>query len=89
MIPTLLVLGLVLGRWWRLVLPVAAVGWPTLLVATGVMRVEPGLLAAAALATLNTGVGVLAFHLLRWVVRWFRRSWSRGGRRESLDERKP
>jgi hypothetical protein len=53
MIPTLIVLGLVLGRWWRLLLVTAALGWPLLLVADGVMHMEFGLLAAAALAVVN------------------------------------
>jgi hypothetical protein len=46
MIPTLLLFGLIFGRWWRLSLIAAAIGWPLLLVATGVMRLSPGLLGA-------------------------------------------
>jgi hypothetical protein len=41
MIPVLLFLGAVLGRWWRATLIIAAVGWPALLVATDVMHLEP------------------------------------------------
>ena len=59
MIPTLILFGLVFGRWWWLSLAIAAVAWPIVLVATGVLGVEPGLLAAAALVVANTGVGVL------------------------------
>lgn len=59
MIPTLILLGLVFGRWWRLSLVVAAVGWPVLLVATDAMDVEAGLVGAAGLAVINAGVGVL------------------------------
>lgn len=59
MIPTLILFGLVFGRWWRLSLVAAAVGWPALLVATDVMDVEVGLLGAAGLAVINAGVGVL------------------------------
>jgi hypothetical protein len=58
-IPTLILFGLVFGRWWRLSLAAAAVGWPVLLVATDVMDVEVGLLGAAGLAVINAGVGVL------------------------------
>lgn len=59
MIPTLILFGLVFGRWWRLSLVTAAVGWPVLLVVTDVMDVEVGLLGAAGLAVINAGVGVL------------------------------
>lgn len=59
MIPTMIVFGLVLGRWWRLALVAAAVGWPVLLVADGVTDVEVELLGAAGLAVANTAVGVL------------------------------
>jgi hypothetical protein len=58
-IPVLIVFGLVFGRWWRLSLTAAALGWPVVLVATGVMDVELGLLGASGLAVANTGVGVL------------------------------
>jgi hypothetical protein len=58
-IPTLILFGLLFGRWWRASSLAAAVGWPVLLVATDVMDVEPGLLGAAGLAVVNTGVGVL------------------------------
>jgi hypothetical protein len=58
MIPSLILLGLLLGRWWWLPLTIAAVGWPVLLVATETMDVTPGLVAASGLALLNAGVGV-------------------------------
>lgn len=59
MIPVLILFGLVLGRWWRSSLVAAALGWPILLVATGVTDVGAGLLGAAVLAVANTGAGVL------------------------------
>jgi hypothetical protein len=59
-IPTMILVGVVLGRWWKVALVVAALGWPLLLVVTGLMGVEPGLLVASALAVVNAGVGVLA-----------------------------
>jgi hypothetical protein len=59
MIPTMILLGLVLGRWWRLALGTAAISWPLLLLATGVVGVEAVLVAAVALAVANAGVGVL------------------------------
>jgi len=61
MIPTLILFGLVFGRWWRLSLVTAAVGWPVLLVVDDTMDVEVGLLGAAGLAVINAGIGVL-FH---------------------------
>ncbi len=60
MIPTMILVGLILGRWWWGALASAAIGWPLVLVATDVMRLEPGLVAAAGLAVANAGVGVLA-----------------------------
>lgn len=59
MIPTMIIFGLVLGRWWRLALVAAAVGWPALLVADGVTDVDVELFGAAGLAVANTAVGVL------------------------------
>jgi hypothetical protein len=58
-IPTLILFGLVFGRWWRLSLATAAVGWPVLLVVDDTMDVEVGLLGAAGLAVINAGIGVL------------------------------
>ncbi|MET8909985.1 hypothetical protein [Micromonospora sp. NPDC004551] len=58
MIPSLILLGLLLGRWWWLPLPLAAVGWPVLLVAIGTMDITPDLVAAAGLAVVNASVGV-------------------------------
>ena len=58
-IPTLILIGAVFGRWWRVTLAVSVVGWPMLLVATGAMSVGPELAGAAGLAVLNTGAGVL------------------------------
>jgi hypothetical protein len=61
MIPTMILLGLILGRWWWPALGTAAAGWPLLLLATDVIDFdEPAILAgAAALAVANAGVGVL------------------------------
>lgn len=71
MIPVLL-LGAVLGRWWRTALVVAAVGWPAVLVTTAVMDVEPALLGASALAVANIGVGLLIHHVVAWTWRSLR-----------------
>lgn len=76
MIPTLILFG-VFGRWWRVTLVVSALGWPILLVATGVMSVEPGLVGASGLAVLNTGVGVLIHQGILWTGRRLRGPWPR------------
>jgi hypothetical protein len=68
-IPTLILVGLVFGRWWRFVVPLAALGWPVLLIATGVDNGLDFLLVAAALAVANVLVGVLVFRLLWLFVR--------------------
>ena len=62
MIPTMILLGLVLGRWWLPALGTAAVLWPALLVATNVINLDEAdvLAGAAGLAVANAGVGVLA-----------------------------
>lgn len=69
MIPVLLFLGAVLGRWWRATLIVAAVGWPAMLLVTDVMHLELDLLGAAALAVGNVGVGLLLHHAIAWAWR--------------------
>jgi hypothetical protein len=72
-IPTLIVFGLVFGRWWRSCLIVAAIGWPVVLVLGDVMGFEWTLLGAAALAAVNTLVGVLAHQGILRVVRHLHR----------------
>jgi hypothetical protein len=57
-IPTMIVFGLLLGRWWRIALIAAAVLWPALLVADGVIGLSASLLGAAVLAVANAAVGV-------------------------------
>ncbi len=72
MIPTLILFGLLCGRWWRFTLVAAAIGWPALLVVTDVMDVGPGLVGAAALAVANTAVGILVHQAALWSVRRLR-----------------
>jgi hypothetical protein len=71
-IPTLLLVGLLLGRWWRFVIPAAALGWAVLLVATGVDSGLSFAVAATALGAINTVVGVLAYQALAFAVRSLR-----------------
>ncbi|BAL87993.1 hypothetical protein AMIS_27730 [Actinoplanes missouriensis 431] len=73
MIPTLILFGLVFGRWWGWSLVAAAVGWPVLLAATGVMPVGAALLGASALAVTNTAVGVCVHQVTARIIRRLRR----------------
>lgn len=52
MIPTTLLAGLVLGRWWWVIMPISA-AWALLLVSDGSVSVG-----AVALGALNAAVGV-------------------------------
>lgn len=58
MIPTMVLVGLLLGRWWRTAITVGTLGWPFLLLASGTIVSGGEFLAAAALGFLNTLVGV-------------------------------
>ena len=70
MIPAMIVLGLVFGRWWKLTLLVGAIFWPLVLMWDGVYQdiLDPGIqtsggpvgftAGAAFLGFLNTGIGV-------------------------------
>lgn len=74
MIPTMILFGLLLGRWWKSALLAAAVVWPLLLVFSGVLAGAPGspvlvLASAAGLAVLNCGVGVALHQAILWLVR--------------------
>ena len=73
MIPTMILLGLVLGRWRLVAIVIAALGWPMLLVVTDVVAFDAGLLEAAALAAANAAVGVLVHQGGLHLYRRFRR----------------
>ena len=65
MIPTLLLIGLAFGRWWRVAIPAATVGWALLLAGTGVVSDLSHLAGAALFGFINVSVGVLMFQGLR------------------------
>ena len=69
MIPILLLLGFVFGRWWRFVIPVAALGWAALLVVTGIDSGPRFVTAAAALGAVNATAGVLAYQVFMLALR--------------------
>ena len=73
MIPTLILFGLLFGRWWRLALVIGAVGWPVLLLATGTAAADAELFGVAGLAFANTGVGVAVHQGVLWGARRCRR----------------
>lgn len=59
MIPILLLFGLIFGRQWKVAIPLAAVGWPVVLVLTDSHNASIGLIWVGLLAAANTGVGAL------------------------------
>ena len=69
MIPTMILFGLVLGRWWKSAILAGAVVWPLLLVVTGVETTALGLLAAAFLGGVNTAVGAAGHQAVLALVR--------------------
>ena len=73
-IPTLLLVGLVLGRWWRVVIPAAAIGWAVLLVVTGVDSGLSFAVAAALLGAINVAVGVAVLQAARLAFRNLQRN---------------
>lgn len=77
MIPTMILFGLVTGRWWRLALVAAAIVWPGLLLFDGVMGVSVDLLAAALLGMVNAAVGVAVHQAVLRLVRRFREGTAR------------
>ena len=74
MIPTLILFGLVFGRWWRSALIAAAIGWPILLLATGTVAAGADLIGAAGLAIANAGAGVAVHQGALWSLRRYRQA---------------
>ena len=58
-IPTLLLFGVLFGRWWRIAIPIATLGWPILLITSGVDSGVLFAIGASLLAAANATVGVL------------------------------
>lgn len=66
MIPTLLVFGLLFGRWWKTALLVGTIGWVILLWASQGQEIAAHeLFLGAPFAFVNTAVGVAAHQALR------------------------
>jgi hypothetical protein len=74
-IVTLIVFGLIFGRWWKTALVVGSVSWVVLLLVGGVIEARLAVIAVATLlAFLNTGLGVGVHQAVLYAVRRFRRS---------------
>jgi len=72
----MILFGLVLGRWWRTTLVLAALLWPVLVrgaVQEGPGDLVTGLLLASALGVANATVGVAIHQAVLWAVRAARR----------------
>jgi hypothetical protein len=66
-IPTLVLAGLVLGRWWRVVIPLGIIAWIGLLIATHVGSGVGFAISAGGVALVNLAVGVIVFQSI-WLV---------------------
>ncbi len=69
MIPTMILVGLLLGRWWKSALVAGALSWPALLWIDGVITTPERVAGAAVLALLNTAVGVGVHQLVLGLTR--------------------
>jgi hypothetical protein len=67
-IPTLLLVGLVSGKWWRISVPAATIGWAVLLLVDGAVSDLSHFLGAALFGFVNVTVGVLVFQGVRLAV---------------------
>lgn len=64
MIPTMMLFGLLFGRWWKTALVIAALGWPLLLMIDGSLDSDGPWLLASLLGMANTAVGVAVHQLI-------------------------
>ncbi len=72
MIPTMILFGFLLGRWWKSAIVAGAVLWPVgLVLAVNIGGI--GVLSAAALGAVNTAVGVAVHQAILGLVRSIRR----------------
>lgn len=72
MIPTMILFGLVLGRWWKSAIVAGAALWPAILIPGGIVD-GIDVLGAAALGAVNTAAGVAIHRLALWLIRSTRR----------------
>jgi hypothetical protein len=69
MIPTMIVFGLVAGRWWKTSLVAGTISWPTLLLVQDILHAPREVLGAAALGLVNTLAGVTVHQLALRLIR--------------------
>lgn len=79
MIPTMVLLGLVTGYWWKFALPTAAVIWPILLLVSDTITASQ-IPASALLGLVNAAVGVALAQAVLFTVRKVRHRASRATR---------
>lgn len=72
MIPTMLLFGMILGRWWKTSLLAGTLFWPLLLWFDGVVLTPAEAVAAAGLGLLNTLLGVAVHQVLLRLLRVIR-----------------
>lgn len=72
MIPTMILFGLVLGRWWKSAIAAGVVVWPTILFLAGIIG-GADVLGAAVFGAVNTAAGVAVHQATLWLVRSIRR----------------
>ena len=72
MIPTLILFGLIFGRWPRSAILIGTLAWPLLLLADNTISAGDLLLGAAGYALINTGVGVLVHQTVLQLLRRLR-----------------
>lgn len=75
MVPTIILFGLLLGRWWKSALAATVLVWPAMLWSAGVVSTPGEVAGAATLALLNGAVGVGVHHLVLGLVRSARHQW--------------
>jgi hypothetical protein len=73
-IPTLLLVGLIFGHWWRVVVPLAVIAWVASLVLADIGSGSGFVVSAASLAAANVIVGVALNRGLRSLFGSFFRS---------------
>lgn len=79
MIPTMILLGLVTGYWWKFALPAAAAIWPLLLLASGTITASQ-IPASALLGLVNAAVGVALVQGVLFAIRKVRHRATRATR---------
>ena len=72
MIPTMILFGLVLGRWWKSAIVAGAVLWAVSLLLAGIVG-GAYVVSAAAFGAAHTAVGVAVHQATLWLVRSIRR----------------